>query len=135
MDDSSGKVANARDSIMYTEEGYQTVIGDRGIKLSDGERQRLRIAKAVLKNPSILILDEATSALDNESEKSVQDALNKLMIGRTTLVIAHWLSITKEADEIIILQDGEIIEKGNHYDLIEIEESIYRQLTLLQKIT
>jgi subfamily B ATP-binding cassette protein MsbA len=134
MDDSSGKVANARDSIMYTEEGYQTVIGDRGIKLSDGERQRLRIAKAVLKNPSILILDEATSALDNESEKSVQDALNKLMIGRTTLVIAHWLSITKEADEIIILQDGEIIEKGNHYDLIEIEESIYRRLTLLEKI-
>ena len=106
MDDSSSKVANARDFIMHTEEGYQTVIGDRGIRLSGGEGQRLRIAKAVLKNPSILILDEATSALDNEFEKSVQDALNKLMIGRTTLVIAHWLIIIKEADEIIILQEG-----------------------------
>lgn len=130
----AAKVANAHDFIMHTENGYQTVIGDRGIRLSGGQRQRLSIARAVFKNPSILILDEATSALDTESEKSVQDALNKLMIGRTTLVIAHRLSTIKEADEIIILQDGEIIEKGNHYDLIEIEESIYRRLTLLQKI-
>jgi ATP-binding cassette, subfamily B, bacterial MsbA len=130
----AAKIANAHDFIMHTENGYQTVIGDRGIRLSGGQRQRLSIARAVFKNPSILILDEATSALDTESEKSVQDALNKLMQGRTTLVIAHRLSTIKEADEIIILQDGKIVEKGNHYELIEIEESIYRRLTLLQRI-
>lgn len=130
----AAKIANAHDFIMHTENGYQTVIGDRGIRLSGGQRQRLSIARAVFKNPTILILDEATSALDTESEKSVQDALNKLMQGRTTLVIAHRLSTIKEADEIIILQDGKIVEKGNHYELIEIEESIYRRLTLLQRI-
>jgi subfamily B ATP-binding cassette protein MsbA len=130
----AAKIANAHDFIMQTEDGYQTVIGDRGIRLSGGQRQRLSIARAVYKNPSILILDEATSALDTESEKSVQDALNKLMQGRTTLVIAHRLSTIKEADEIIVLQDGKIVEKGNHYELIEIEESIYKRLTLLQKI-
>jgi ATP-binding cassette, subfamily B, bacterial MsbA len=130
----AAKIANAHDFIMQTENGYQTVIGDRGIRLSGGQRQRLSIARAVFKNPSILILDEATSALDTESEKSVQDALNKLMEGRTTLVIAHRLSTIKEADEIIVLQDGRIVEKGNHYELIEIEESIYKRLTLLQKI-
>lgn len=130
----AAKIANAHEFIMQTENGYQTNIGDRGIRLSGGQRQRLSIARAVFKDPSILILDEATSALDTESEKSVQDALNKLMEGRTTLVIAHRLSTIKEADEIIILQDGRIVERGNHYDLIEIEESIYRRLTLLQKI-
>jgi ATP-binding cassette, subfamily B, bacterial MsbA len=130
----AAKIANAHEFIMNTENGYQTIIGDRGIRLSGGQRQRLSIARAVFKNPSILILDEATSALDTESEKLVQDALNKLMVGRTTLVIAHRLSTIKEADEIIILHEGEIIEQGNHYDLIEIEESIYRRLTLLQKI-
>jgi subfamily B ATP-binding cassette protein MsbA len=130
----AARIANAHDFIMETEDGYQTNIGDRGIRLSGGQRQRLSIARAVFKNPSILILDEATSALDTESEKLVQDALNKLMQGRTTLVIAHRLSTIKEADEIIILQDGRIAEKGNHHDLLEIEESIYRRLTLLQKI-
>jgi subfamily B ATP-binding cassette protein MsbA len=130
----AAKIANAHEFIMQTEDGYQTNIGDRGIRLSGGQRQRLSIARAVFKNPSILILDEATSALDTESEKTVQDALNKLMKGRTTLVIAHRLSTIMEADEIIILQDGRIVEKGNHYTLIEIEESIYRRLTLLQKI-
>jgi len=88
----------------------------------------------VFKNPSILILDEATSALDTESEKLVQDALNNLMRGRTTLVIAHRLSTIKESDEIIIMQDGKIVERGNHYDLIEVEESIYFRLTQLQRI-
>ena len=127
-------IANAHDFIMQTENGYDTNIGDRGIRLSGGQRQRLSIARAVFKNPSILILDEATSALDTESERSVQDALNKLMAGRTTLVIAHRLSTIKEADEIIILQDGRIVERGNHNELIEIEGSIYRRLTLLQKI-
>ncbi len=130
----AARIANAHDFIMHTENGYQTNIGDRGIRLSGGQRQRLSIARAVFKNPSFLILDEATSALDTESEKLVQDALNKLMQGRTTLVIAHRLSTIKEADEIIILQDGRIVEKGNHYELIEMEESIYRRLTLLQKI-
>ncbi len=130
----AAKIANAHNFIMDTEDGYETVIGDRGMRLSGGQRQRLSIARAVFKNPSILILDEATSALDTESEKLVQDALNNLMKGRTTLVIAHRLSTITEADEIIILQEGRIVERGNHYDLIEIENSIYKRLTLLQKI-
>jgi subfamily B ATP-binding cassette protein MsbA len=130
----AAKIANAHEFIMETEDGYETNIGDRGIRLSGGQRQRISIARAVFKNPAILILDEATSALDTESEKSVQDALNNLMEGRTTLVIAHRLSTIKEADEILILQDGRIVERGNHFELIEIEESIYKRLTLLQKI-
>jgi ATP-binding cassette, subfamily B, bacterial MsbA len=130
----AAKIANAHDFIVETEDGYNTNIGDRGIRLSGGQRQRLSIARAVFKNPSILILDEATSALDTESEKLVQDALNNLMKGRTTLVIAHRLSTIKEADEIIILQDGQIVERGTHLELIEIEESIYKRLTQLQKI-
>ncbi len=130
----AAKIANAHDFIMQTEDGYNTVIGDRGIRLSGGQRQRLSIARAVFKNPSILILDEATSALDTEAEKLVQEALNNLMRGRTTLVIAHRLSTIKEADEIIIMQDGQIIERGSHYELIEIEESVYRRLTMMQKI-
>ena len=130
----AAKIANAHEFIMHTENGYQTVIGDRGIRLSGGQRQRLSIARAVFKNPSILILDEATSALDTESEKLVQDALNNLMKGRTTLVIAHRLSTIKEADEIIVLQDGQIVERGSHHELLEIKESIYKKLTNLQKI-
>ena len=130
----AARIANAHDFIMHTEDGYNTNIGDRGIRLSGGQRQRLSIARAVFKNPAILILDEATSALDTESEKSVQDALENLMEGRTTLVIAHRLSTIKDADEILIMQDGEIAERGNHFELIEIEESIYKKLTLLQKI-
>jgi len=130
----AAKIANAHDFIIETEEGYETNIGDRGIRLSGGQRQRISIARAVFKNPAILILDEATSALDTESEKSVQEALNNLMQGRTTLVIAHRLSTIKEADEILILQDGQIVERGNHFELIEIEESIYKRLTLMQKI-
>ncbi|MFZ1452006.1 MAG: ABC transporter ATP-binding protein, partial [Ferruginibacter sp.] len=130
----AAKIANAHEFIIDTEDGYETNIGDRGIRLSGGQRQRISIARAVFKNPAILILDEATSALDTESEKSVQDALNNLMEGRTTLVIAHRLSTIKEADEILILQDGRIVERGNHFELIEIEESIYKRLTLMQKI-
>jgi subfamily B ATP-binding cassette protein MsbA len=130
----AAKIANAHDFIMQTENGYQTVTGDRGIRLSGGQRQRLCIARAVLKNPSILILDEATSALDTESERLVQDALSKLMKGRTTLVIAHRLSTIKEADEIIVLHEGEIIERGHHNELIEIEEGIYKKLTRMQQI-
>lgn len=130
----AAKIANAHDFIMQTEHGYDTVIGDRGIRLSGGQRQRISIARAVFKDPAILILDEATSALDTESEKSVQTALNNLMRGRTTLVIAHRLSTIKEADEIIVLQDGEIVEKGSHHDLLEHPKGVYYRLTEMQKI-
>ncbi|GAA4447228.1 ABC transporter ATP-binding protein [Ravibacter arvi] len=130
----AAKVANAHEFIMQTENGYDTIIGDRGIRLSGGQRQRLSIARAVFKDPAILILDEATSALDTESEKSVQLALNNLMKGRTTLVIAHRLSTIKEADEIVVLQNGEIIEQGNHYELLDQPTGVYHKLTELQKI-
>ena len=128
----AAKIANAHEFIIDTEEGYETNIGDRGIRLSGGQRQRISIARAVFKNPAILILYEATSALDTESEKSVQDALNNLMQGRTTLVIAHRLSTIKEADEILILQDGRIVERGNHFELIETEESIYKKFKIIR---
>lgn len=131
----AAKIANAHEFIVNTEDGYHTNIGDRGIRLSGGQRQRLSIARAVFKNPAILILDEATSSLDTESEKSVQEALDNLMKGRTTLVIAHRLSTIKDADEIIILQDGEIIERGKHTSLLKMEESVYRRLTTLQQIS
>jgi len=127
-------IANAHEFIMETEQGYETNIGDRGVRLSGGQRQRLSIARAVFKDPAILILDEATSALDTESEKAVQEALNNLMLGRTTLVIAHRLSTIREADEILIMQDGRIVERGNHEQLLKMEASIYRKLTQLQKI-
>jgi ATP-binding cassette, subfamily B, bacterial MsbA len=127
-------IANAHEFIVHTEQGYHTNIGDRGVRLSGGQRQRLCIARAVFKNPSILILDEATSALDTESEKIVQDALSKLMKGRTTIVIAHRLSTIKQADEIIVLENGRIIERGHHKDLIEVEEGVYKKLTALQDI-
>ncbi len=130
----AAKVANAHDFIMETENGYDTIIGDRGIRLSGGQRQRLSIARAVFKDPAILILDEATSALDTESEKSVQLALNNLMKGRTTLVIAHRLSTIREADLIVVLENGEIVEQGNHYDLLEHPTGVYHRLTELQKI-
>lgn len=130
----AARIANAHDFIRQTEDGYQTHIGDRGIRLSGGQRQRLCIARAVFKNPSILILDEATSALDTESERIVQDALGKLMKGRTTLVIAHRLSTIKEADEIIVLHEGQIIERGHHNELVEIEEGVYKKLTRMQQI-
>ncbi|RYF57094.1 MAG: ATP-binding cassette domain-containing protein, partial [Cytophagaceae bacterium] len=130
----AAKVANAHSFIMETEDGYNTNIGDRGLRLSGGQRQRLSIARAVFKQPSILILDEATSALDVESEKSVQEALNNLMEGRTTLVIAHRLSTIKEADEILIMEGGEIIERGNHYDLINLTDSVYKRLNNMQEV-
>jgi subfamily B ATP-binding cassette protein MsbA len=127
----AAKVANAHDFILQTEHGYQTNIGDRGTKLSGGQRQRISIARAVLKNPPIMILDEATSALDTESEKLVQDALFKLMKNRTTIVIAHRLSTVHDADEICVLQDGEIIERGKHDKLI-LEKGVYKKLHDLQ---
>jgi ATP-binding cassette, subfamily B, bacterial MsbA len=127
----AAKIANAEEFIVELENGYQTYIGDRGGKLSGGQRQRLCIARAILKNPPILILDEATSSLDTESERLVQDALEKLMKSRTSVVIAHRLSTIQHADEIIVLQKGEIVERGKHAELIE-KNGIYRKLCELQ---
>lgn len=124
-------IANAHDFIIATENGYETNIGDAGNKLSGGQKQRLSIARAILKNPPVLILDEATSALDTESEKLVQQALSKLMENRTSLVIAHRLSTIQNADEIIVLEKGKIIERGNHESLLE-KDSTYKKLTELQ---
>ena len=127
----AAKVANAHNFIIEMENGYDTNIGDRGTKLSGGQRQRLAIARAVLKNPPILILDEATSALDTESERLVQDALNNLMKNRTSIVIAHRLSTIQNADEIVVLQKGEIIERGKHNELIN-NKGLYSHLCELQ---
>ena len=124
-------IANAHEFIMGTENGYHTNIGDRGNKLSGGQRQRLTIARAVLKNPPILILDEATSALDSESEKLVQQALVELMKNRTSIVIAHRLSTIQHADEIVVMRNGSIIERGDHASLIE-KDGEYQKLVELQ---
>ena len=129
----AAKVANAHNFIMQKEKGYDTNIGDRGSKLSGGERQRLTIARAVLKNPPILILDEATSSLDTESERLVQDAINNLMTNRTSIIIAHRLSTIRHADEIIVLQQGEIVERGTHDSLIA-QQGFYKKLVDLQEV-
>jgi ATP-binding cassette, subfamily B, bacterial MsbA len=128
----AAKIANAHDFISQTENGYQTLIGERGSKLSGGQRQRLSIARAVLKNPPILILDEATSALDSESEKLVQEALFNLMKNRTSIVIAHRLSTIQHADEIAVIQDGQIVEQGSHEQLSQ-RGGLYRKLVDIQK--
>ena len=130
----AAKIANAYDFIMQTENTFETNIGEKGDKLSGGQKQRISIARAILKNPDLLILDEATSSLDTESEKLVQDALKKLMKERTTLVIAHRLSTIKDADEIIVLSKGEIVERGNHTDLVE-KNGVYKTLINLQNIS
>jgi subfamily B ATP-binding cassette protein MsbA len=127
----AAKIANADEFIVKLTDGYDTNIGDRGSKLSGGQRQRLSIARAVLKNPPILILDEATSALDTESEKLVQDAIHKLMQNRTSIVIAHRLSTIQHADTIVVMQDGKIIEKGKHAELISMNGT-YKKLTDMQ---
>ncbi len=127
-------IANANDFIEALPEGYQTNIGDRGLKLSGGQRQRLTIARAVLRNPPILILDEATSALDSESEKLVQDALHKLMKSRTSVVVAHRLSTIQQADKILVLENGQIVQSGVHSDLIK-EEGPYKKFVEMQSFT
>ena len=129
----AAKIANAHNFIMKKENGYDTNVGDRGTKLSGGERQRITIARAILKNPPILILDEATSALDTESERLVQEAINNIMDNRTTVVIAHRLSTIKNSDEIIVMDRGEIVERGSHEALIA-HGGIYRRLVELQEV-
>lgn len=129
----AAKIANAHDFIMESEHGYDTMIGDRGGRLSGGQRQRVSIARAILKNPPILILDEATSALDTESERLVQEALERLMKSRTTVAIAHRLSTIKNADEIFVLYEGEIVERGQHDELIE-RNGYYKRLYDMQQL-
>jgi ATP-binding cassette, subfamily B, bacterial MsbA len=129
----AARVANAHSFISQKENGYQTNIGDRGSKLSGGERQRITIARAVLKNPPILILDEATSSLDTESERLVQDAINNMMQNRTCVVIAHRLSTIRHADEIIVLQKGSIVERGTHEELV-LQNGFYKKLVEMQEI-
>ena len=131
--ETAARIANADEFIRETEHGYQTNVGDRGMKLSGGQRQRLSIARAVLKNPDILILDEATSALDTESERLVQEALERLMKTRTTIAIAHRLSTIKNADEICVLYEGEIVERGKHEELIELN-GYYKRLHDMQQL-
>ena len=129
----AAKIANAHDFIMEKEEGYQTNIGDRGAKLSGGQRQRISIARAILKNSPILILDEATSALDTESEKLVQEALDRLTGSRTTIAIAHRLSTIKNADEICVMHEGRIVERGKHEELLALN-GYYKRLNDMQAL-
>ncbi len=129
----AAKIANAHDFIMASEQGYDTMIGDRGGKLSGGQRQRISIARAILKNPPILILDEATSALDTESERLVQEALERLMKSRTTIAIAHRLSTIRNADEICVLHEGQIVERGTHDELLALD-GYYKKLCDMQQV-
>ena len=131
--EAAARIANAHDFIMETEHGYDTNIGDRGSRLSGGQRQRISIARAILKNPPILILDEATSALDTESERLVQQALEHLMKTRTTVAIAHRLSTIKNADEICVIHEGRIVERGTHDELLAMD-GYYKKLNDMQSL-
>jgi ABC-type multidrug transport system fused ATPase/permease subunit len=128
----AARKANALEFINTFPEKLETIVGERGVKLSGGQRQRIAIARAVLKDPSILILDEATSSLDSESERVVQEALDKLMVGRTSFVIAHRLSTIRKADKIVVIEKGEVRESGTHYELMNLENGLYRSLSNMQ---
>ncbi|KAG2269699.1 hypothetical protein Bca52824_064254 [Brassica carinata] len=130
----AAKAANAHEFISRMEEGYKTHVGEKGVQLSGGQKQRVAIARAVLKDPSVLLLDEATSALDTTSEKLVQEALDKLMKGRTTVLVAHRLSTIRKADTIAVLHKGKVVEKGSHRELVTISNGFYKQLTSLQEV-
>ncbi|CAA7018722.1 unnamed protein product [Microthlaspi erraticum] len=130
----AAKAANAHDFISKMDEGYKTHVGDKGVQLSGGQKQRVAIARAVLKDPSVLLLDEATSALDTSSEKLVQEALDKLMKGRTTVLVAHRLSTIRKADTIAVLHKGRVVEKGSHRELVSKPDGFYKQLTSLQQV-
>lgn len=129
----AAKIANAHSFISALPEGYLTKVGERGLQLSGGQKQRIAIARAIIKNPAILLLDEATSALDVESERIVQQALDRVMQTRTTVMVAHRLSTVQNADEISVLEDGKIIEKGSHKSLVENIEGAYYKLINLQQ--
>ena len=129
--EAAAKAANAHDFIMELPEGYNTMLGDRGVNISGGQRQRIAIARAILKDPRILILDEATSALDTESERVVQEALNRLMVGRTSIIIAHRLSTIKNADRILVLDKGKLVEDGTHEELMA-KNGLYAHLYQIQ---
>jgi len=128
----AARKANALEFIETFPEKFETIVGERGIKLSGGQRQRIAIARAVLKDPSILIMDEATSSLDSESERVVQEALDKLMVGRTSFVIAHRLSTIRKADKIIVIEKGIVRESGTHDELMKLENGMYRNLSNMQ---
>jgi ABC-type multidrug transport system fused ATPase/permease subunit len=128
----AARQANAHEFIQGFPEGYATLVGDRGIKLSGGQRQRVAIARAILKNPAILILDEATSSLDSESERLIQEALETLMRGRTSFVIAHRLATVRHVDRIIVIAGGRVVEAGTHEELQAIADGVYRRLAALQ---
>ena len=126
----ASKSAHAHEFITRLSNGYNTLVGEKGVKLSGGERQRIAIARALLKNPKILLLDEATSALDNQSEMLIQEALERLMVGRTTFIVAHRLSTIHNADKIIVLDKGKVVESGNHEKLIKNERLYYHLYTM-----
>lgn len=128
----AARKANALQFIQSFPDGFETAVGERGIKLSGGQKQRIAIARAILRNPKILILDEATSALDAESEKLVKDALDELMKGRTTFIIAHRLSTIRQADKILVINKGKIVEQGTHKELSALPDGIYSKLLKLQ---
>ena len=127
----AAKKANAHDFIVDLENGYETIVGEKGAKLSGGERQRIAIARAILKNPKILVLDEATSSLDNRSEALIQEAVEKLMEGRTTFIVAHRLSTIHKADQIIVLEKGRVVETGQHEELMN-NKNLYYNLYKLK---